>query len=319
MYYVGESANTNGLVLSGVYVYHFPNGTTDQVETEVTKYTVSFDNTVPGENVPVTVSADGEMVTYPVTVLANTRLDGIEEYVVGYINNRLVTLDGKKTIHMNKRQVLLPAEDENGDTLVWEVVSGQANAGVAENVLTVVPSGEAAEVELKVTLLAVNDDGDQLTLNKSVKVAVPKESGQTVDDSLATEESLRNAVTAMYERGLFDGQENLKDVDSVMANLDRDITTEEMAVILVNLFGIDTTYTDVKISRRDVKDDAWYSRFVKAAFQLSVETRDSRERKADYGIGRGISRENLLYMLHRIVMIDQTTLPSDYADRIFKD
>ena len=88
---------------------------------------------------------------------------------------------------------------------------------------------------------------------------------------------------------------------------------------MVNLFGIDTTYTDVKISRRDVKDDAWYSRFVKAAFQLSVETRDSRERKADYGIGRGISRENLLYMLHRIVMIDQTTLPSDYADRIFKD
>ena len=319
VYYVGESANTNGLVLSGVYVYHFPNGTTDQVETEVTKYTVSFDNTVPGENVPVTVSADGEMVTYPVTVLANTRLDGIEEYAVGYINNRLVTLDDKKTIHMNKRQVLLPAEDENGDTLVWEVVSGQASASVAENVLAVVPSGQEAEVELKVTLLAVNDDGDQLSLNKSVKVAVPKESGQTVDDSLATEESLRNAVTAMYERGLFDGQENLKDVDSVMANLDRDITTEEMAVILVNLFGIDTTYTDVKISRRDVKDDAWYSRFVKAAFQLSVETRDSRERKADYGIGRGISRENLLYMLHRIVMIDQTTLPSDYADRIFKD
>lgn len=319
VYYVGDSANTNGLVLRGVYVYHFPNGSTDKVETEVTKYTVSFDNTVPGENVPVTVSADGRTVTYPVTVLANTRLDGMEEYVVSFINNRLVTLDDKSVIHMNKRQVLLPSEDEKGDTLLWEVVSGQEKATVAENLLTVAPSAEAAEVELKVTLSAVNDDGDQLSLSKTVKVAVPRESGKAADDSLTTEESLKNAVQAMYERGLFDGQENLKDVDSIMASLDRDITTEEIAVILVNLFGIDTTFTDVTISREDVKDNAWYSKHVKAAFQLSVETRDSREGKENYGIGKGMSRANLLYMLNRIVKVDQTTLPSDYEELIFKD
>ncbi len=320
VYYVGDSANTDGLVLSGVYIYQFPNGTTDRVETEVTKYTVSFDNTVPGENVPVTVSADGRTVSYTVTVLENTRLDGIEEYLVGYVGNRLVTLDGKNTVHVNKRQILLPAQDEKGDTLEWEVASGQANAGVAENILTVIPSAEASvEIELKVTLHAVNEDGDELVLSRPVRVAVPKESGKAADDSLATEESMKNAVKAMYERGLFDGQKDLKDVDSVMASLDRAVTTEEMAVILVNLFGIDTTYTDVRISRGDVRDDAWYSKHVKAAFQLSVETRDSREGKENYGIGKGMSKANLLYMIHRIVMVDQTTLPSDYEDRISVD
>lgn len=318
VYYVGESANTGGMVLSGVYVYHFPDGSTRQVETEVTKYTVSFDNTVPGENVPVTVSADEKTVTYSVTVMQNTRLDGIEEYLVGYINNRLVTLDDNKTVHVNKRQILLPAVDEKGDTLVWEVVSGQANANLTENVLTLLPSKEEAkEAELKVTLLAKNDDRDLISLNQSIKIAIPKESGQAADDSLATESSLRNAVRTMYERGLFDGQESLKDVDAVMANLDREITAEEIAAILVNMFDIDTTYTNVRVSLRDVKDDAWYSRHVKAAFQLSVETRDSREGKENYGIGKGMSKANLLYMLHRIIMIDQTTLPSDYADRIF--
>lgn len=320
VYYVGDSANTDGLVLSGVYIYQFPNGTADRVETEVTKYTVSFDNTVPGENVPVTVSADGRTVSYTVTVLENTRLDGIEEYLVSYVGNRLVTLDEKNTVHMNKRQILLPGQDEKGDTLEWEVASGQANAGIEENVLTVIPSAEASvEIELKATLHAVNEDGDALVLSRPVRVAVPKESGKAIDDSLATEESMKNAVTAMYERGLFDGQKDLKDVDSVMASLDRAVTTEEMAVILVNLFGIDTAYTDVRISRGDVKDDAWYSKHVKAAFQLSVETRDSREGKENYGIGKGMSKANLLYMIHRIVMVDQTTLPSDYEERISAD
>lgn len=319
VYYVGDSANTGGLVLSGVYIYHFANGTTDRVETEVTKYTVSFDNTVPGENVPVTVSADGKTVVYTVTVLENTRLEGLEEYLVNYVGNRLVTLDDKNVVHMNKRQILLPAQDADGDELVWEVSSGQANASVSENVLTITPSKDASvEVELKVTLQAVNDDGDKLALSKPVKIAVPRESGKAVDDSLETADSLSNAVTAMYERGLFEGQEKLKDVASIMASLDRKITTEELAAILVNLFEIDTAYTDVRISRGDVKDDAWYSKAVKAAFQLSVETRDSREGKENYGIGRGLSKANLLYMLHRIVMVDQTTLPSDYADRIFK-
>ena len=52
---------------------------------------------------------------------------------------------------------------------------------------------------------------------------------------------------------------------------------------------------------------------------LSVETRDSREGKENYGIGKGMSKANLLYMIHRIVMVDQTTLPSDYEDRISVD
>ena len=122
----------------------------------------------------------------------------------------------------------------------------------------------------------------------------------------------------MYARGMFDGQANMKDVDAIMSGLERDITTEEIAVMLVNLFDIDTTYADTRISREDVEDDAWYSKYVKAAFQISVETRDSREGKKKYGIGRGVSEANLRYMVHRIVMIDQTTLPSDYADRMFE-
>lgn len=319
VYYVGDSANANGLVLSGVYVYHFPDGTDRQVEAEVTRYEVSFDNTVPGENVPVTVSADGKAVSYSVTVLENTRLEDIGEYLAGFVNNRLVTLDDKGTVHVNKRQILLPARDAEGDTLVWEVSSGQDIASVAENVLTLVPSDKAAEAQLKVTLQAVNEDGDPLSLSRTVRIAIPKEGGKAADDSLATEESLRNAVTAMYERGLFEGQESLKDVDSVMASLDREITTEEIAVLLVNLFGIDTTYTDVEIDRGDVKDGAWYSKHVKAAFQLSVETRDSREGKEKYGIGKGMSKANLLYMIRRIVMVDQAELPSDYEERMFED
>lgn len=316
-YYVGDKANTSGLVLSGVYEYTFSNGTKKQTEARVMKFTASLDSSQPGENVPVSISAGGKTVTYTVTVLPNGNLEHIEEFLVDYVDNVLVTLGEDGSVKVNKRQIRLPSRFENGEALIWEVVSG--NAELKENTLTVIPSeDEATEAVLLVTMTTVNDDGDEVVVKKEVRLAIPKDSKRIVDDSMTTEESIRNALEAMYARGMFDGQANMKDVDAIMSGLERDITTEEIAVMLVNLFDIDTTYADTRISREDVEDDAWYSKYVKAAFQISVETRDSREGKKKYGIGRGVSEANLRYMVHRIVMIDQTTLPSDYADRMFE-
>ncbi len=316
-YTVGDGLNRTGLVLMGKYKYLFPNGDVKEKTAEVTKYDVSFDNTQPGDEVPVILSAGGLTASYNVVVRPNTALDDIEEYLVNYINNKLVNLDVDKVVHINKRQVRLPIETANNEGLSWEITSGNAN--VAENILTVIPSAEGeTEVEVKVTLSTINNDGDPVSFSKTIKLAVPKESGKVVDDSLTTEESLRYAVQTLYERGLFDGQANLTDVEAVMASLGREITTEEIAVMLVNMFDIDTTFTDTKIDRVDVEDDAWYSKYVKAAFQLSVETRNSHEGKEYYGIGKGVNRDNLSYMINRIVHIDQTSLPSDYADRMFE-
>ena len=319
-YYVGDKANTSGLVLNGTYEYTFSDGTKKQTEVRVMKFKASLDSSVASENALVTISVGGQTVTYPVIVLPNGNLDHIEEYLVSYVDNVLVTLGEDGEIKVNKRQMRLPAGYEKGEVLTWEVVSG--NAELTENILTVIPSEDAAtEVVLQVTMFTTNEDGNEVVVKKEVRLAVPKDSKKVVDDSMTTEESIRNAVAAMYARGLFDGQANLKDVDAIMAGLERGdltVTTEEIAVMLVNLFDIDTTCADTKIDREDVEDDAWYSRYVKAAFQLSVETRDSREGKKKYGIGRGVSRANLKYMVNRIVMIDQTTLPSDYADRMFE-
>ena len=316
-YYVGDKANTAGLVLNGIYEYTFSDGSKKQVEVRVMKFTASLDSSEPNENALVSISAGGQTVTYPVIVLPNGNLGHIEEYLVDYVGNVLVTLGEDGEVKINKRQIRLPERFENGETLIWEVVSG--NAELTENTLTVIPSEDGAtEAVLLVTMLATNEDGDEVVVKKEVRLAIPRDSKKSVDDSMTTEESIRNALNAMYARGLFNGQANMKDVDTIMSGLDRDITTEEIAVMLVNLFDIDTTYADTRISREDVADNAWYSKYVKAAFQLSVETKDSREGKKKFGIGKGISEANLRYMVNRIVKIDQTTLPSDYADRMFE-
>lgn len=317
-YTVGDSLNRTGLVLKGIYKYSFQNGDVKEREAEITKYDISFDNTQPGDTVPVTLTAGGLSVSYEVLVRPNTALDDIEEYLVKeFINNKLVTLDDWNAIHMNKRQVKLPIETKKGEKLTWSIDSGDAIVSGA--ILTVNPSKDGGtEVGLKVTLSTTNNDGDPVNFSKTLKVMVPKESGKAADDSFATEESLRYAVKTLYDRNIFQGQAELTDVDTIMGSLDREIRVEEIAAILVNLFNIDTTYADAKISRSDVEDDAWYSKFVKAAFQLSVETRDSREGKQEYGIGKGISKANLLYMIDRIIHIDQTTMPDDYQERMFE-
>lgn len=317
-YTVGDGLNRTGLVLKGVYRYSFPNGDVKEREAEITKYEVSFDNTQPGDAVPVTLTAEGLSVSYNVLVRPNTALDDIETYLVReYINNKLVTLDDEMVIYMNKRQVKLPVETKKGEKLTWSIAGGDAE--VSGVILTVNPSKEKkTEVDLKVTLSTKNNDGDLVSFSKTLKIKVPKESGRAADDSFTTESSQRYVVKTLVDRKLFEGQANLTDVDTIMANMNREITVEEVAVILVNLFQIDTTYTSVRINRSDVEDDAWYSKFVKAAFQLSVETRDSREGKAEYGIGKGISKANLLYMIDRIIHVDQTTVPEDYQDRLFE-
>ena len=316
-YYVGDKANTKGLVLNGVYEYTFSDGSKKQTEARVMKFTASLDSSAANEKALVTISAGGKTVTYPVTVLPNGDLEGIKEYLVDYVNNVLVSLGEDGAVKVNKRQIRLPDRYENGEKLEWEVTSGTGE--LAENLLTVIPSEDGAtEIVLQVTMYTTNEDGDEVVVKAEVPLAVPKDSKQVMDDSMTTEESIKNALSAMYARGLFEGQANLKDVDAIMADLDRDITTEEIAVILVKLFDIDATYADTKVDREDVADDAWYSRYVKAAFQLSVETKYSHEGKKNYGIGKGIGKNNIRYMVDRIVKIDQTTLPSDYADRMFE-
>lgn len=316
-YIVGDGLNRAGLVLTGTYKFTLPKGDVKTRTAEITKYDISFDNTQPGESVPVTLSAGGHEVVYYVKVLPNTALNDIEQYLVDYVDNILVNLGAEKVIYINKRQMRLPAEAENGEKLSWEVISG--DAAVKENVLTVNPSTEkTTEISLKVTLSTKNNDGDPVSVSKTVKAEVSRQREKAPDTKPSEEESLRNAISMLYERGLFDGQADLKNVDAVMANLDREIRVEEIAVILVNMFDIDTTYTRARVSRKDVEDNAWYSKYVRAAFQLSVETRDSHEGKENYGIGKGISKDNLLYMIDRIVHVDQTTLPSDYAEKMFE-
>ena len=315
LYYAGDALNTAGLVLKGVYVYTFEDGSTQSVESEITRYNISFDSSSAAENVPVTLSAYGASVSYYVTVLDNPRLEGIEEYVVRYVNNSLVALLKDDTIWLNKGRILLPDKMSENESLTWESTSAEAE--LTGNVLTVTPRADSeTSINLTVTYKSINEDGDEVKLNKTVKLTVPRADMLPYDDSLQTAESLRNALEVMFDRGLFDGQQDLKDIEAVMKNLDRYITIEEVAAIIVNLFDIDTDYTDVKISRADVDDAAWYAKYVKAAFQLSVEVPDSREGRADYGIGRGLGQKAFEYMVSRIIAVDKTVLSSDYEGSI---
>ena len=317
-YYVGDKFNSSGLVLTGEYTYVLANGKTFTKTQVITQYDVSFANQEVSSEAEVVISVGGKSVRFTVEVLENKALEGIEEYLVKYINNELVTLEEDNRIRLNKRNILLPSENESGAELSWETVSSCAS--IKENVLTVEPSiSEELAVELAVILHTTNNSGDDVEIQKTIYITVPRASSKEAPSTdLKTDEELRKAVEYMIQIGLFDGQGELNTVDAVLAELERGIKTEEMTAILVNLFDIDTTYTDTVISRNDIDYNAWYTAYVVAAFQLSLETQASREGKENYGIGQSLTQDDIIYMLSRIVAIDQTTLPSDYIEQLFK-
>lgn len=317
-YNVGDSFNDTGMELVGTYVYTFADGSTKEEKQVITKYEVDFDNEREGKQVPVTIKVDGKSVSFFAEVRHNPILDYIEADLVSFIDNKLVVLEDDNSILINKRQIKLPVKSEDDVKLSWAVKTG--NADIAGNILTIEPSQDKeTEVILTVTAETKNYEGSRVVFNKDIRLIVPK--ANTVKNekfSFDTEENINVGLKAMYDRGLFKGQEKLASVSAVLSNREQFITTEELAAILVNMFEVDTTYTKTVINREDVAYDKWYTDYVIAAFQLSLEPKTSRIEKKLYGIGRRLTREDILYMVSRIAAVDQTTLPVDYAEQMFK-
>jgi len=317
-YNVGDALNEKGLELIGTYLYTFSDGSTREEKQAITKYEIDFDSSKEGKNIPVTIIADGQSVSFNVEVLHNPILDYVEAELVSFIDNKLVTLEDDNSIKLNKRQIKLPAENEDGIKLSWAV--NASNASVVDRILTVQPSSDKeTEVVLTVTAITENVDGDSVEFSKDIKLVVPKATKAAVENfSFDTEENINVGLKAMLDRGLLKGQERLSSVENVLSNREQLINTEELAAILVNMFEIDTTYTKTVINREDVKYDEWYTDYVIAAFQLSLEPSAGRIEKKIYGIGKKLTEAEVLYMVSRIVAVDQTTLPDDYAEQMFK-
>ncbi len=320
-YNVGDSLNESGLCISGTYVYTFADGSTKEVTRTITKYDIEFDSSREGASVPVIItpsSDEKQSVSFNVKVNHNAALDYIEAWLVSFVNNKMVILEDDNSITLNKRQIKLPLESEDGVKLSWSVDSSYAKLN--DRILTVIPAKDKElEIILTVTAKAKNADGDKVELSKDIKLVVPQETTGAVKTELSfdSEENINTGLKAMYDRGFFKGQESLASIENVLSNKDRMITTEELTAILVNMFEVETTYTDTIISREDVLYDKWYSDYVIAAFQLSLETKASRIEKKIYGIGSAITKDDFIYMVSRIAAIDQTTLPDDYAAKIF--
>lgn len=317
-YNVGDSFNDTGMELVGTYVYTFADGSTKEEKQVITKYEVDFDNEREGKQVPVTIKVDGKSVSFFAEVRHNPILDYIEADLVSFIDNKLVVLEDDNSILINKRQIKLPVKSEDDVKLSWAVKTG--NADIAGNILTIEPSQDKeTEVILTVTAETKNYEGSRVVFNKDIRLVIPKANTVKKEKfSFDTEENINIGLKAMYDRGLFKGQEKLASVSAVLSNREQFITAEELAAILVNMFEIDTTYTKTVINREDVAYDKWYTDYVIAAFQLSLEPKTSRIEKKLYGIGHRLTREDILYMVSRIAAVDQTTLPVDYAEQMFK-
>lgn len=318
MYNVGDSLNESGLELEGTYLYTFADGSTKEETRAITKYEISFDSSKEGKNIPVNITAEGQSISFDVEVLHNPILDYIEAELVSFVNNKMVILEDDNSITLNKRQIKLPDTSEDGVKLGWSVSS--SNASVSDRILTVEPSmDKETEVILTVTAFAESEDGGKVELSKDIRLVVPKATGEAVKElSFDTEENINIGLKAMHDRGFFEGQARLATVENVLSNREQLITTEELAAILVNMFEIDTTYTKTVINREDVEYDKWYTDYVIAAFQLSLETKTSRVEKKIYGIGKKLTEADVIYMVSRIAAIDQTTLPDDYAAKMFE-
>lgn len=322
LYTEGDDFNASGLVVTGTWNYTFKDGTKATKKRPVTNYRVSFDGMTVGEAVPVVVEFGGKTVSYNVTVKPHTVLSGIEEYIVGYVNNDLVTLAADGSININKKQIRLPYADP--DDIRLEYTAQSSNVSITNRIMTVTPSAQKiTDAVISVNVVVKNSDGRDVTIKREVIFNVAKASAQGGNTqqqqiTLNSVTDYKEAIKVMMDMGLFKDQERLSSVSSIISKLDGNITVEEFVAILVNLFEIDTTYTDTEISRDDIDYNAWYAQYIIAAFQLSVETEESRTGKESFGVGDSLTKEDIIYMLSRIIAIDKTTLPSDYADKMFE-
>lgn len=316
-YVEGDNFDAAGLSIVGNYKYTFKDGTTETRQRKITDYTVEFNNRTIGDSVPVVIKVGDNTVTFYVKVVASTALTGIEAYIVEYINNELVTLLKNNDIALNKRQIKLPYA--NKDDIKLSYAADSDNVTIENRIMTVTPSTEkATEAVITVSMVVKNADGRDVTVKKSVTFKLPKASqSKEPSISLSQKADMTKAVKKMAELGLFKDQERLNGVSTILSKLNGKITVEEFVAMLINLFEVDTTYTDTEINRDDIDYDAWYIDYVIAAFQLSVETEESRLGKESFGIGDNLTEEDILYMIKRMVAVDETDLPSDYADKMF--
>lgn len=313
-YVEGDNFDATGLTVMGTYKYTFTDGTTAEKQRRITDYTVEFNNRTIGDNVPVVITVGDFTETYNVKVTRNTVLDGIEAYIVDFVNNDLVTLLEDNIIALNKRQIMLPYANDKDVKLEWAAAS--ENITVENRVVTVTPSTEAkTEAKIKVAIVTQNANGKDITIEREVVFEVAK---ATASGTPTIKVDMEKAVETMMEMGLFKDQERLDSVTAIMSQLEGKITVEEFVAMLVILYGVDTTYTDTVIARDDIDYDAWYADYVIAAYQLSLETEASRMGKESYGIGDNLTKEDILYMLSRIIAVDKTTLPADYATKMFE-
>lgn len=97
------------------------------------------------------------------------------------------------------------------------------------------------------------------------------------------------AIEHLYNNKILNGKS-----ETVFAPNDY-VTREEFVKLIVNGFSLDKTGS---IEFSDVDDDAWYSEFVKIAFNSGVINGISEN---EFGVGKNITREDMAVMIYRAV------------------
>ena len=99
-----------------------------------------------------------------------------------------------------------------------------------------------------------------------------------------------DAIEYLYEKEIVSG----KTKDTFCPN--DFVTREEFVKLLVTAF--DFSYTNNSLTFSDVKKDAWYENYVKAAYQNEIVKGKSEE---CFGVGENITRQDIAVMIMNVV------------------
>jgi hypothetical protein len=236
----------------------------------------------------------------------------IENYLVEYINNPLVTFTDN-VLKVNKRTLSFPSKGKYKTAVTWSVETPSPYITINNNLVTLSPSTEEAKsVNIVANFSASNEETKQtFAATKVITVAIPKasSSGSGASMDLSTPQALQNAIKNMKDNGAF------KNIETLPNNLNSNIKTEEFITMLLNVFDVDTQYTQVTIDKADMDYNAAYADYIIAAFQLSIEKHPGEK---NYGIGETITKDELYAMIKRMVAIDQSKISDELINQILK-
>lgn len=236
----------------------------------------------------------------------------VEKYLVSYINNPLVTFEDN-VLKVNKKTLSLPSKGKYKTPVTWSVEGSTQYAKIEGNVLTLIPSTqEPQSVNIVAHFSAENTETKQkFAAIKTITLRMPKASTNPNNSEIDLDnpQVLQKVIEDMKKDGVF------KDIDTLPNNLNASIKTEEFITMLMNVFDVDTEYTQVMIDKYDIDYNASYAPYIIAAYQLSVEKHPGDK---SYGIEENITKDEICAMIKKMVAIDQRKLSDDFINQLLK-